>query len=361
MGFDLLRDKILKKAKGTHISTLSHSTIAKNREWFPTPSYDLNRVLSGSLFKGIPSKTMTLIVGPEASFKSSFMCLCAAEAQRKGYEPWIIDTEGAWTDEFVARWGINADKTTYIYEPFVDNILVILTQIIEAIRKGEASKIALIIDSIGGIEMEKLIDDGLAGNVKADQGGLAKKIKRMLKLLLYICKAGDSLVFMSGHLVGDPQAGMYAGPEKVGGGKFVSLAPDIIVNLKKYQIKDENRHVIGTSIKATPIKNRFYPPFNEAQIEINYQDGINKYAGIVDLALDANLVEKAGAWFKMDGETIGQGQKSIENKLENEKELSDRILNKIDDWLKETKYSTYNADLAEEVGKIGFDDGKKDD
>jgi RecA/RadA recombinase len=95
MGLDELKTKINRNVKGAHADILSKSDIAKINEWVSTPHFDLNRVLSGSLFGGIPEKSMVALVGPEASFKSSFMCLAMANAQTMGYTPVIIDTEGA--------------------------------------------------------------------------------------------------------------------------------------------------------------------------------------------------------------------------------------------------------------------------
>lgn len=84
MSLEDLKNKLNKNVKGIHADILSKSKIANINEYVPTPHYDLNRILSGSIYKGIPEKTMTLLVGPEASFKSSFMCLSMANAQKKG-------------------------------------------------------------------------------------------------------------------------------------------------------------------------------------------------------------------------------------------------------------------------------------
>jgi RecA/RadA recombinase len=95
MGLNDLKKKIEKASKGTHVSVLSQSDIAKSVDTIETPSYDLNRILSGNLFKGLPLKSLSLMIGPESSGKSSMAALCVAEAQRKGYSPIILDTEGA--------------------------------------------------------------------------------------------------------------------------------------------------------------------------------------------------------------------------------------------------------------------------
>lgn len=356
MNIDSLKKKLRDSVKGSHVEILSESTIASQRDWFPTPSYDLNRVLSGSLHNGLPSKSLTLLVAPEASFKSSFMCLCAARAQKMGYTPVIFDTEGAWTGEFVSRWGLDPNNILYIYTPWVDEVMVMMGTIID---DDENSKMFVILDSVGGLDRMKMIDDavGKDAKVKQDQGSLQREIKRMLKLFLNIIKKKDSVGIMAGHFFGNPNS--YGGADEIGGGKFAKLAPDIIISMKKQQIyenpsaKASDRVVIGNEIKACTLKNRFYPPFQEATIQINYKDGVNPMAGILDIALQCGLIEKAGSWFKMDGDSIGQGEVKV---LEWMNINSDKILPKIEEILKTTGYSTVNKDVeeAEKLAEMGI-------
>jgi len=342
-----LRDKIMKASKGTHISILSESDIASNKELITTPAYDLNRILSGSIYGGLLSKTLSLFIGPEASGKSSLMCLCLVEAQKKGFTPVIIDTEGAWDKNFVMRWGLDPDKILYIYTPWVDQVCVTLANIIDTGDK----KLALVVDSIGGLEKKKLLSDSLGGDVKADQGTLQKEIKRMLKLLLNICKAQDSLAMISGHYYGNPTG--YGEADLVGGGKFAKLAPDIIVSLKNMK-KWENPNakgvargkVMGNTISAITLKNRYYPPFNEALIDIDYINGINKNAGMLELAKNAEIVQLAGSWYSWHEERMGQGATKALAFIENS---GDELLKEIDEWLKETGYSTINENVMAAV------------
>jgi recombination protein RecA len=352
---DKLRDKLRGCVKGSHVEILSESTIASTREWFQTPSYDLNRILSGSLFGGLPSKSLTLMVAPEASGKSSFMALCASKAQKMGYTPVIFDTEGAWTSDFVSRWGLDPSNILYIYTPWVDEVMVMMGTIID---DEESDKLFVILDSIGGLEALKMVDDavGKDAKVKADQGTLQKNIKRMLKMFLNIVKKKNSVGVMAGHFFGNPNS--YGGADEIGGGKFAKLAPDIIISMKKHQILEDpkvkaaDRVVIGNEIKAITLKNRYYPPFQEANIQINYKDGINPMSGLLDIALTCGLITKNGSYFKMGDDTIGQGEiKALQWMAEN----SILFLPKIEEILKTTGYSTINKDVeeAEKLVEVG--------
>jgi recombination protein RecA len=347
MSIEDLKKKLQGCVDGVHIEVLSESTIASERKWFPTPSYDLNRILSGSLYKGLPSKSLTLLVAPEASFKSSFMCLCAAKAQKEGYTPIIFDTEGAWSSDFVKRWGLNADNILYIYTPWIDKISVLLGQLID---DEDISKQFLILDSLGGLEKIKMIVDAVGKDkrVKADQGTLQKEIKRMLKMFLNIVKGKDSVGMIAGHFFGNPNS--YGGADEIGGGKFAKLAPDIIISQKKINIlkdpkaKVSDRVVIGTLIKAMTLKNRYYPPFQEATIDINYKDGINEFAGLLDMAIKSGIIKRNGGWYTMPNDDKIQG---AANTITWFKENSNIILDSLEKYLSTSGYSTVNEEMLE--------------
>jgi recombination protein RecA len=347
-----LRDDIKKNAKGVHASILSDSEIATSIDNLPTPSYDLNRILSGSLFKGIPSRSLSLFVGPEASGKSSFMCLCLAEAQAKGYKIIVIDTEGAWTKEFVERWGLDSDNMLLVYTPWVNEIMSVLG----SIRATGEEKYAIVVDSVGAMERGKLAKDAEDGEVKADQGMLQKEQKRMMKLLQNMSISMNSIVMCSGHYYGSP--GQYGAAEEVGGGKYMKLAPQIIISLKKTKLFDSSKNIIGNAVKAIALKNRFYPPFEEALIEIDYRSGINRYAGMIDLAAEAGICSVGGSWFTINGEKY-QGRSNAEDAFEKDPE----ILVKLNDWLGNTGYSTLNNELksVEEAEEEDMSESEKDD
>jgi RecA/RadA recombinase len=353
MSLDDFKKKLQKVCKGTHIETLSESCLASDKEWFTSPALDLNRILSGSFYKSLCDRTFALIVGPEASFKSSFMCICAADAQRKGYTPIIIDTEGAYTNRFVSRWGLDPENALLIYTPWVDKICSVLATAIE----DHQEKLCIIVDSIGGIEKIKLVDDAADGTPKADQGSLQKEIKRMLKLLLYVCKANKSIALASGHYYGNPSG--YGDAEKIGGGFFCKLAPDVIITLKKTKLLDADKNVIGNRIKAITMKNREYPPFNEAIIDIDYKTGINKVAGLVEMASNCGVITQTGLgrYSFPNGDKV-HGVAAVEKYLN---ENIDAILPELEKVLLDTGYSTINNNVkeAEELASTTTEDSKE--
>ena len=339
--FDKILAGLQKALPTIHISTLSESTIANVTEWVKTPALDLNRIISGSLFSGIPHKNLVGIVGPEHTMKSSFMVLCMVEAQKQGYIPFILDSELGCGKNFAKRWGLNTELSQYFYVPYVDDVKITLAQIKKfLLETGQKGIIGL--DSVGGLDQDKVMEDALKGDPKADQGQLQKKIRSMLKMMLNVIIETGSVGIVTGHMYSRP--GQVPLPDQIGGGKAMRMFPSILLSLKK------EKSVEGKSlIKATSIKNRMYPPFQDATIEIDYNKGIDIYAGIVDLLIEAGIVTQGGSWFTIvkTGEKLGQGFDKATANLVNHPEL----LEEVDEWLKNTGYSTHN-DLVEQAEKL---------
>lgn len=345
--FEQIKAKLMESSKGKRVMVLSESEVSKIENWLFTPTYDLNRILSGSLYRGVAEKTHTLLVGPEASGKSSFMCLNLASAQKMGYTPIIINAEGAWTADFVSRWGLDATKAMVINSSTVEDIHRDLANI----KQEGFTKLAIALDSIGALNSEKVVRDAEKGDIKADQGSLQKKIKAMMKTMVDIVKFQDSIAFSAGHYYGNPTG--YGDPEQIGGGKYPRLAADYIVTLKKYFIYEnpnakgpDRGAVLGTEIHAATIKNRFAPPFQEALFEINYKSGVNKMAGIVAVATNMGLITKGGSWYTvpcLDLKVQGEA-KLYQAMLEQDPKP---LLDKIEEILKTQGYSSVNQSLED--------------
>jgi recombination protein RecA len=326
---EILKNR-LSQVSGIYVSTLEESDISDINNWYSTPALDLNRILSGSINRGFPEKSMIVLAGPEASFKTSLCCLSLAQLQKEGYLCVVIDTEGAWSKDFCRRWGLDLSTVLYIYATWTSDIM----QIVSNIKDSGDTKICIVIDSLGKIDRKKMLDDALDGDPKADQGALQKEIKKILKILQDITKLQNGIVFLTAHYYGNPNSGYGVEVEKLGGGNYLKLAPDIIISFKKSKKVDKDKNVIGSLIKAITLKNRYNPPFQEAIIDIDYTNGIDKYAGMLDLALKAGIVKQSGSWFSYDGNTV-QGINNIE--------ITEKMLNEIDEYLAKNKsYSIVN-------------------
>lgn len=343
MSIDEIRKNLLKNVKGVHCSVMSDSIITKTGDLIKTPSLDLNRILSGNLFGGIPSRNLVGITGPEHTGKSSFAVLCAAEAIRKGYTIIFIDTEGGAKNDFCKRWGLDISKVLHIYTPWISKIMSVLA----SLKESGDQKMYIILDSVGGIDKYGSYETALNDDPKADQGQLQRQIRGMLKLFLNICIEQDSIGIVTSHMYGRPPINGISMPDEVSGGKAMKLFPSILIQLKKTPMKDKEKNIIGNTITATTIKNRHYPPFQSALISLDYINGINQYAGILDLGVTAGLVEQSGAWYSYNGERLGQGAENASKGLSK----FPKLLEDINKWLMNTGYSNVDNLLkqAEEI------------
>jgi len=345
--FDELHKRIAKNVKGVHHSIMSQSDIATITDWIKTPSLDLNRILSGDVHKGIPNRALVGIVGPEHTMKSSFMIICMAEAQKQGYLPVIIDTERGVDTEFSKRWGLDVDNAQYSYTPWTQEIKAILAQIKDTGQK----KLIIGIDSAGGIDRYKSYTDSLGGDLKADQGLLQKELRSILRLFLNICIEQESIGIVTGHLYGSPSP--VPMPDQVGGGKAMRLFPTILINLKKEHIKNSKKEIIGTKITATTLKNRVYPPYQVAAVDIDYRKGINPYAGLIDVLEEAGIVKLDGnTYYTKEDIKLGVSYDKATAAISEHPELLDDL----NVWLKTTGYSSTDNAVKEMEEMIVPDD-----
>jgi len=335
MSLNSIKELLLKNVKGTHVSVMSESDISKSSDFVKTPALDLNRILSGNLFKGIPNRNLVGIVGPEHAGKSSFMILCMAEAITKGYTPVIIDTEGGVKDEFCSRWGLDLSKVLYIYTPWINKIQSVLA----SLKDSGEKKLIIGLDSVGGIDKIGSYESALKDDPKADQGQLQKQIRSMLKLMLNICIEQESIGIVTSHFYSRP--GLIPLPDEISGGKAMRLFPSIQIMLKKALIKDADKNITGNEITASTLKNRVYPPFQEATINIDYQKGIQPYAGLIDLGIKAGIITKGGSWYSYGDVKLGQGADKATESLKD----YPQVLEDINTWLETTKYSSVNENL----------------
>jgi recombination protein RecA len=256
--------------------------------------------------------------------------LTAKSALEQGFTPVLIDTEGGISKEFAARWGLDVGKCLYNYTPWAEEIKGVLAQV----KEQDGRKYCIIIDSIGGIDKMKSYDDAIKGEYKQDMGGNARIIKSILKLLVNIIKAQNSIGVITSHFYS--QSGGVPMPDSVVGGKALMLLPDIILYLKKASKTDTNKIDTDKKVNVFSIKNRFYPTDKIGAVNIDYMNGIDRFAGVFELALEMEVIDQKGAWFSYKEERLAQGMSnSVEFVLDNPN-IKKLILDDVNEQLKTT-------------------------
>lgn len=320
-------------------------------DFISTGSYDLNRIISGSLFKGIPEKRVTIFAGDEAVGKSLFCLSVAREAQKKGYIVVYIDTENALTEGFCKAVGVDMSKLLYTQITVLEKVQFTVLDIIKKkAEKGLHDKpLLIIIDSYGGLIAKKFAEDIDAGKDASDMGIFAKKAKVMFKSIGEKMSRHSVTMLLTNHTVADTSG--YVPVEVQTGGKAARLYPSNIIYLKKKIVKNEEKQGVGINIIAQNVKSRIVPPYQTAEIYLDWERGLEPTSGLFPILLQSGLIEKAGTgWYRDPVSGAKVRQKDIVEQLAAPEQLisEDSLLNKLEKWIQSTGYKSISP-IPEDV------------
>jgi RecA/RadA recombinase len=293
-------------------SFLNENALSKVDTWYDTGCYALNAILGGSCIKGgVPKGRIVGFSGPSQTGKTFIVNKILANAQKQGLYPVIFDTEIAIDENSTKGVGLNAEGTKYVPVDTIDQcrnqISTFLDSVIENNAKG---KFIISIDSLGNLASQKELDDVVKDKSAADMGLRAKSLKSMFRVLTFkAAKAGVTILFTN-HTYDDP-ASMYPSLVKnQAGGSGPLYMSSILVQLAKRNEKEgegdsllddvklaEANKYTGTTIRALTVKNRFLPPFLEAEMYLSFKTGLNKYSGLLAMASARNIVVQSGPTF----------------------------------------------------------------
>jgi len=317
-------------------------------DYISTGSYELNRIIGGSLFRGIPEKRVSVFAGDEAVGKSLF-CLCLArEAIAKGYIVLYIDTENALTAGFCESVGVDMDKLLYAQMSILENVQFMILDVIK--KKAERGlidkKLLVIIDSYGGLIANKFAKDIAAGEDKSDMGIFAKKAKVMFKSVGEKMSRHNVTMVLTNHTVADTSG--YVPIEVQTGGKGIRLFPSNIIYLRKKIVKNDDKLGVGINIIAQNVKSRIVPPYQTADIYLDWETGLEPTSGLFPLLIKSGLVEKSGTgWYVYPGDETKKRQKQIIEDLANDN-VQGGILDQLENWIQSTGYKSISP-LPEDV------------
>lgn len=292
-----------------YATLLSKNTLSIVDDWYDTGSMSLNAICSGSLYKGIPKGRVAGFAGPSQSGKTYLMNKIIANAQKKGCFGVIFDSEMAVDASSGAGLGLDPERVKHVpvstIEDTRNQICVFLDK---AIEKKLFGKFIIAIDSLGNLGSAK--EDADVGKDKsaADMGTRAKAIKSLFRQITYrAAKAGVTVLF-SNHIYDDPVAMFKTLIKTQSGGKGPEYMSSLLVQLGKKPIeKDEKndedialpemKKYSGTILRMLTTKNRFVPPFLEAEMYLNFVTGPSKYHGLVEMAVQHGALIQNGSTY----------------------------------------------------------------
>ena len=282
----------------------------------PSGSLSLDLALGG----GYPKGRIIEIYGPESSGKTTLTLHAIAEIQKMGGTAAFIDAEHALDPAYAKRVGVDT-QNLLISQP--DNGEQALEICETLVRSGAVDLI--VVDSVAALVPQAEID----GDMGDAQMGLQARLmsQAMRKLTGIISKSKATVIFI--NQIRMKIGVMFGNPETTTGGNALKFYASVRLDIRRIGQIKEGDNVSGNRTKVKVVKNKIAAPFRVAEFDIMYNEGISKVGDLLDLGVNYGIIEKAGAFLKYNGETLGQGRENVKKLFREKPELAEEIEKKI--------------------------------
>jgi len=298
---------------------------------------------------GLPRGRVVEVFGPESSGKSTLALHVVAEAQRTGGTCAYIDAEHALDPVYARAIGVDIDALLISQPDYGEQALEIADLLI---RSGSLD--VVVIDSVAALTPRAEIE----GDIGDTHVGLqARLMSQALRRLTATLNRSDTTAIFINQLR-EKIGVMYGSPEVTPGGRALKFYASIRLDIRKgEQIKDATE-IIGSRTRVKVVKNKCAPPFRQAEFDIMYGHGISREGSILDVGVEAGLIQKSGSWYTYDGEQLGQGRENAKSFLAGNPQLMSELDVKIRERMaglevEELVHGAIEAEEAEVYGKDG--------
>ncbi len=282
----------------------------------PSGSLSLDLALGG----GYPKGRIIEIYGPESSGKTTLTLHAIAEIQKQGGTAAFIDAEHALDPAYAKRIGVDT-ANLLISQP--DNGEQALEICETLVRSGAVDLI--VVDSVAALVPQAEID----GDMGDSQMGLQARLmsQAMRKLTGIISKSKATVIFI--NQIRMKIGVMFGNPETTTGGNALKFYASVRLDIRRIGQIKEGDNITGNRTKVKVVKNKIAAPFRTAEFDIMYNEGISKVGDVLDLAVSYGIMDKAGAFLKYNGETLGQGREAVKKLFREKPELMAEIEKKV--------------------------------
>ena len=340
---------------------LDNNTLSHVGEWIDTGSYVLNAIISGSINGGIPKGRVTVLAGESMTGKSLFVQKILAKAQEDGLTPVIFDTENAIDPEGAARLGLDISKVKYVPCTSIEQTRNSLYKFLMAVReKGLEGKFIVAIDSLANLQSELELSRMSKDSTSSDMGTKARAMKTLMQTCTNLGAVTQTTILCTNHVYDDPTALFPSIEKNMPGGKSCIYLPSVTVQLARKPMKSDGGKTVdgelavgqkkyaGIIIRALTRKNRFIKQYLEGEIYLSFASGLDRYYGLVDLAVGVGAVIQTGATYQLeDGKKLGY----YKNWRKDVELWEETILPKLEERIRdEWSYSNKEEEPPDELG-----------
>ncbi len=272
---------------------------------------------------GYPKGRIVEIYGPESSGKTTFALHAIAEAQKLGGTVAFIDAEHSLDPQYASKLGVNINELLLSQPDNGEQALEICEALV---RSGAISTI--VIDSVAALVPKAEIEGEMGDSHMGLQARLMSQALR--KLSGVINKTNTTAIFI--NQLREKVGIVFGNPEVTPGGRALKFYSSIRLEIRRAEQIKQGTEIIGNKTNLKVVKNKMAPPFKTCSVDIMYGQGVSVEGEIVDLASDANIIEKSGAWYSYKGEKLGQGKENVKELLKNDINLKNELEQKVREY-----------------------------
>ena len=299
------------------IMMLGKKDIDTNIDVYSTGSLGLDIALG---IGGLPKGRVVEVYGPESSGKTTLTLHIIAEAQKMGGTCAFIDAEHALDPGYAKKLGVNIDELLISQPDTGEQAL----EISDTLVKSEGIDL-LVIDSVAALVPRAELEGEMGDSLPGLQARLMSQALR--KLTSSISKTNTMVVFINQLRM---KIGvMFGSPEVTTGGNALKFYSSVRLDIRRIGAIKDKDNIIGNQTRVKVVKNKMAPPFKMVEFDIMYGEGISKIGEIIDLGVQADIIDKSGAWYSYKDEKIGQGRENTKQFLKDNPEMLNEIESRI--------------------------------
>jgi len=283
----------------------------------PSGALALDRALG---IGGLPKGRVIEVYGPESSGKTTLALHAVANAQKQGGIAAFIDAEHALDTVYARKLGVDCDELLVSQPDTGEQALEIADMLV---RSGAID--VVVIDSVAALVPRAEIEGDMGDSHMGLQARLMSQALR--KLTGTINKTMTSVIFI--NQIRMKIGVVFGNPETTTGGNALKFYSSVRLDIRRIGAIKEGQEVVGNRTRVRVVKNKLAPPFQEAEFDIMYGEGVSRTGDLLDLGVEAGIIDKSGSWYSYDGERIGQGRNNVKKFFEENEDIYKAALQKV--------------------------------